>query len=274
MEEVKGAFLRIEKVTNEVPVYDLSGKVVKTLKLPKVFTWPVREDLIRKVFLALRTSRLQPQGRDPLAGKRTTAESWGVGHGVARVPRVKGGDRAARIPQARGGRRAHPPVVWKKIIENVNRKEKRVALLSAIAATAVRYFVERRGHRIDRRLTLPIVVVDEVRELKKASEVKEFLKNVNLWDDLMRAREGVKIRAGKGKMRGRRCKKPKSVLIVVDKDEGIGLAARNLIGVDVRPAFKLSVLDLAPGGVPGRLTVWTESALKYLSSLKVSSLET
>ena len=93
-------------------VYDLEGKVVGEVELPRVFLTPVRHDLIRRAVLAIETSRLQPKGTDPLAGKRTSAESWGVGHGVARVPRIKGGSRAARVPQAVGGRRAHPPVVY------------------------------------------------------------------------------------------------------------------------------------------------------------------
>jgi len=267
MEGLKASYLKIEKVVRGVPVYDLNGKAIREIELPNIFNYPIREDLIRKVFLALRTSKLQPQGRDPLAGKRTTAESWGVGHGVARVPRVKGSDRVARVPQARGGRKAHPPVTWKRIVENVNRKERRVALFSAIAATASEFFVKKRGHRLEKEVKLPIVVVDAVQKLKKTSEVKEFLSNLGLLSDLIRAREGVKIRAGKGKMRGRRYRKPKSVLLVVGKDEGIGLAARNLVGVEVRPVSKLSVLDLAPGGVPGRLTIWSETAIKYLTKV-------
>ncbi|RLF13504.1 MAG: 50S ribosomal protein L4, partial [Thermoprotei archaeon] len=87
-------------------VYDLEGKVTGEVELPPVFDTPVRPDLIQRSFLASLTAKIQPQGRDPMAGKRTTAESWGVGYGIARVPRVKGGVRAALAPMTVGGRRA------------------------------------------------------------------------------------------------------------------------------------------------------------------------
>ncbi len=248
----------------EVPVYGLDGEVVDKVRLPDIFKVPVRKDLIRRAVLALRTSRLQPKGTDPLAGKRTTAESWGVGYGIARVPRIKGGRRAAFVPQAVGGRRAHPPRVDKKIREYINRKEKRIALLSAIAATAYRYFVARRGHRVEQVKTLPIVAVDELEALTRTREVKEFLKKVGAWPDVERAHDGIRIRAGKGKMRGRRYKKPKSLLIVVKEDRGIVKAARNLPGVDVATVDVLNVELLAPGGEPGRLTIYTRSALQAL----------
>jgi len=248
----------------EVGVYNLEGERVATVRLPRVFNMLVRPDLIRKAFLALRTSRLQPKGADPLAGERTTAESWGVGYGVARVPRIKGGRRAALVPMAVGGRKAHPPKVEKRIHERINRKEKRLALFSAIAATAYRFFVQTRGHKIDNVKELPIIVTDELEELSKTSDVRQVFEALGIWEDVERARKRVRIRAGKGKMRGRRYKKPKSVLIVVGKDRGIGKAARNMVGVDVVEARNLNVELLAPGGHPGRLTVYTQSALAVL----------
>ncbi len=267
MEQIVPQIAKLEAKSLEVNVYDLNGNVVSKVKLPEIFNTPVREDLIRRAFLSILTARIQPQGRDPLAGKRTTAESWGVGHGVARVPRIKGSSRVARVPQAVGGRRAHPPTTMKKIHERINRKEKRLALLSAIAATAVRYFVEARGHDISSVPQLPLVVIDDLEKLNKASEVREFFIKLGLWADVIRAKEGIKIRAGKGKMRGRRYKKPKSVLIVVGQDRGIVKAARNFPGVDVVTADKLNVELLAPGGHPGRLTVYTVSAINKIKEI-------
>lgn len=259
----RAPYLKIEEVKDTAPVYNLKGEKITEIPLPKVFNTPVREDLIRKVFLALRTSRLQPKGTDPLAGKRTTAESWGVGYGVARVPRIKGSTRAAFVPMAVGGRRAHPPVTTKRIRERVNRKEKRLALMSAIAATAHRFYVEKRGHLIG-DITLPIIVEDKLQSLKRTQEVREFLKTLGLWRDVERARKRRRIRAGKGKMRGRRYKIPKSVLIVVGKNEGIVEAARNLVGVDISTIDKLNVEALAPGGHAGRLTIWSLSAIEEM----------
>lgn len=253
------------KLVEEVGVYDLDGNEVRKLKLPPVFKTPVRRDLIRRAVLAIRTSRLQPKGTDPLAGLRTTAESWGVGHGIARVARIKGGSRAARVVQAVGGRRAHPPKVEKNIREKINRKEKRLALMSAIAATAYEYFVRRRGHVVENVKSIPLVVTDDLQKVQRTRDLRDVMKKLGVWDDVRRAQEGKRIRAGKGKMRGRRYKVPKSVLIVVGNDEGIVKAARNLPGVDVTTVDILNVEHLAPGGEPGRLTIYTVSALESLA---------
>jgi large subunit ribosomal protein L4e len=247
----------------EVPVYNLNGEPVEKIKLPAFFASPIRVDLIRRVYLALFTSRLQPKGTDPLAGLRTTAESLGVGHGIARVARIKGGMRAARVVQAVKGRRAHPPRVDEVIHEEVNKKEKRKALLSAIAATAVKDLVISRGHVVPDK-ELPIIVADDFEKISTAKELRETLGKLGLWEDVERAQENTRIRAGKGKMRGRRYKKPKSLLIVVGEKQGVERAARSMPGVDVVRASDLSVLHLAPGGAPGRLTLYTVSAVKVL----------
>ncbi|MEM1690112.1 MAG: 50S ribosomal protein L4 [Thermofilaceae archaeon] len=252
-------------MVRSVSVFDLEGNIVGSVELPAIFDAPVRVDLIRRAVLALMTSKLQPKGTDPLAGLRTTAESWGVGHGVARVPRVKGSSRAARVPQAVKGRRAHPPRVEKKIREFINEKEKRLATVSALAATANLELVRARGHRVERVKQIPLVVVDDFQRLTRASDVRKVLDALGLWADVERAVDGTRIRAGKGKMRGRRYKVPKSLLIVVAENEGIVWAARNLPGVEVATARLVNVAQLAPGGHPGRLTLYTLSSLKILA---------
>ncbi len=250
-------------VLKEVPVYGLDGNEVGKVQLPGFFYNPVRGDLIRRAFLAIFTSRLQPKGTDPLAGLRTTAESLGVGHGIARVARVKGSLRAARVPQAVKGRRAHPPKVEKKLKENINKKEKKLALASALAATAIRELVTRRGHIVPEK-QLPIVVVDEIEKVSRAPQLREIFKRLGVWSDVERAAERIRVRAGKGKMRGRRYKKPKSVLIVASNTRDLSKAARNMPGVEVVSARNLTVSHLAPGGVPGRLTIYTLGALRIL----------
>ncbi|QOJ78393.1 50S ribosomal protein L4 [Infirmifilum lucidum] len=252
-----------ELVLREVPVYGLDGNEASKAQLPSFFYSPVRVDLIRRAFLAIFTSKLQPKGTDPLAGLRTTAESLGVGHGIARVARIKGGMRAARVPQAVKGRRVHPPKVEKKLKENINKKEKKLALASALAATAIRELVVRRGHVVPEK-QLPIVVVDEIEKVNKASQLREIFKKLGVWGDVERAAERVRVRAGKGKMRGRKYKKPKSVLIVASNSRELSKAARNMPGVEVVSARNLTVSHLAPGGVPGRLTIYTLEALRIL----------
>ncbi|MGC8975036.1 MAG: 50S ribosomal protein L4 [Thermoprotei archaeon] len=252
-----------EIVERRVPVYDASGNVVSDVVLPRVFSFPVRKDLIRRAFLASFTARLQPKGRDPLAGKRRVGESWGIGHSVARVPRLDNG-RAVLAPMTRGGRLAHPPRVEKVIRERINQREKIRAIASAIAATGNPELVKLRGHLFEKEV-LPIVVDDQALNIAKTSEARNLLKNLGVLVDVERAREGVRVRAGKGKMRGRRYVKPRSLLIVVHEERLDAYKAfRNLPGVDVIPASMLSVIHLAPGGVPGRLTIYTKTALEIL----------
>lgn len=246
----------------KVPVYDLEGNPVKEVKLPKAFMEYVREDVIRKAFRIFMMNNRQPYGNNPRAGKNVAAESWGVGYGLARIPRLPNG-RGAFAPNTVGGYRAHGPKaekIWKR---HINKKELRLALRSAISATAIKELVLKRGHRVPEDKALPIVVVDDIQSVKKTKELLKVLNNLGLGDDLERASKR-KVRAGKGKMRGRRYKQAKSVLIVVSKYDGIEKSASNIPGVEVSLVKQLNINKLAPGGVPGRLTIFTESALKEL----------
>ncbi len=256
--------LKIEKVITKL--YSVEGEVVKDIVLPEIFSIPVRKDLIRRAFHSAFTARLQPKGRDPLAGKRTTARSWGVGHGLARVPRLPNG-RAAFVVFARGGHRAFPPTPEKKLHEEINKKEMAYAIASALAATANKEFVKARGHIFDVE-ALPVVVVDDVEEsIRRAKDAREFLEKIGVWADVERAHKRIRIRAGKGKMRGRRYVEPKSILFVVSNhNSNFARSVRNFPGVDIATPNTLSILHLAPGGVPGRLTVFTASALEAVAS--------
>ncbi|WP_456472617.1 50S ribosomal protein L4 [Methanocaldococcus sp.] len=242
-------------------IYNLEGEIIKEIELPEVFNTEYRPDLIRRAFISAFTAKLQPKGADVLAGLRTSAKNIGKGHGMARVDRVPQG-WAARVPQAVGGRRAHPPKVDKILWERVNKKERLLAIKSAIAATANIDLVKERGHIFDGEV--PLIIEDGFEELSKTKEVYEVFKKLGLDKDVLRAKEGKRVRAGKGKMRGRRYRKKKSILIVVkDKCPAI-LASRNLPGVDVVTVKDLGIIHLAPGGVGGRLTLWTEGALEKL----------
>ncbi|BAA79140.2 50S ribosomal protein L4P [Aeropyrum pernix K1] len=256
-------YMEQEKI---VPVYDERGGEKDSVVLPQIFRFPVRKDLIRRAFLSEFTARLQPKGRDPMAGKRTSAVSLGVGRGVARVPRIKGSLRAALVNMARGGRAAHPPRVEKVLKEYINKKEKRLATISAISATSREDLVRQRGHRFSAE-TLPIVLDSSVlAKISTAREARSLLESVGVYEDVLRAKEGKRYNAGKGKMRGRRYKVPKSVLFVLeDPRSPLALAVKGMPGVDVVTPTLLSVLHLAPGGHPGRLTIYTTEALKLLS---------
>ncbi len=249
-------------------IFDLQGKANGKVDLPAVFDTPLRPDVIKRAVLAIQSNRIQPQGRDPMAGKKTTAESRGTGSGTARIPRVKGGSgRAAFAPGTMKGRAAHPPRAEKVIVKNIPKKEAKLALTSAIAATATKDVVASRGHKIENVLGLPLVVDDAFEALTKAKEVEDAFATLGLADDVVRVRDSRNIRAGKGKSRGRRIKQAVGPLIVVVEGKGLVNAASNLPGVEVTTVNNLNTEMLAPGTHPGRLTVWTSGAIAKLNSL-------
>ncbi|MFQ6076698.1 MAG: 50S ribosomal protein L4 [Candidatus Bathyarchaeia archaeon] len=258
--------------TATTQVYDLDGNPVETIALPEVFDAPLRPDVIKRAVLAIQSHRIQPQGRNPMAGKRTTAESRGTGLGIARLPRVKGrryprAGQAALAPGTVGGRQPHPPRAEKRIRRRINRKERLLALRSAIAATASKDIVASRGHAIGDVLNLPLVISNELQEVEEAGKVRRVLQNIGFWPDVVRAKRSRRVRAGKGKMRGRKTKQAVGPLIVVAEDDGIVGAARNHPGVDVITVDGLNAELLAPGTHPGRLTVWTKAAVERLEDL-------
>ncbi len=238
----------------KVPVFSSNGESVGEVELPLIFRLPVRVDIIRRVYYSEFTARLQPKGRDVLAGKRTTAESLGVGYGLARVPRIKGSTRAAFAPMTVGGRLAHPPRVEKRIHEEVNKREKIIGTMSALAATSRIDLVRARGHVFDAE-KLPVVVESKVLEtIKKTREASDLLDKLGLYKDIIRAKERTRIRAGKGKMKGRRYKVPVSVLFILsNRSSPFAKTVQNLPGVDVIEPSLVSVIPLAPGAVPGRI---------------------
>ena len=261
--------------TTNLTVYDIAGNPTHEVRMPRVFRTAVRPDVIKRAVLSVQSFRFQPQGRDPLAGKRGTAVSRGVGLGIARVPRVKGGGpragQAAMAPGTVGGRLAHPPKSQKIIVKRLNLKERRLAIRSALAATAQSDLVKKRGHFIPESKTLPIIVEDRLEELKDTKSVLSALKSLGLQNELYRTKLGLHIRAGKGKRRGRRYKQAKGPLIVVNTDKGLIRAASNIPGVDAVAVQNLNAELLAPGTHVGRLAIWTESAIKKLEESRLFS---
>lgn len=247
----------------DAKIIDLSGNVTKKITT-SIFDEPYRPDLIKKAVLAAQANRQQPYGAHMYAGMRTSAEGWGPGRGVSRVARLRNGSRAARIPQAVKGREAHPPKPEMDRTEKINDKERKKAISSALAATGNIELVRKRGHQF--AVELPLIAVDELSALSKTKEVKSFMESARIWDDVERAKART-IRAGKGKLRGRKYKIAKSILIVTAEDKGIAKAARNLAGVDVVTYDQLNTELLAPGTHAGRLTIFTESAIAKLEEV-------
>ena len=255
----------------KVSVYDLKGLKEGDLELPKVFSLPTKPRLIRRVHVALASHGYQPKGTDPIAGERTSAESWGVGRGAARMARVRGtrhptSGRAAGVGSVVGGRIIHPPKSEKRIQKMVNRKERRLAVASALSATADKRLVGLRGHHISDVPSIPLVVSDKIEKIDTASSLRKSFEKLGLMADVLRASSGKKRRSGKAALRGRATRNPRGPLIVVAEDKGVGKAVGSFPGVECVSARNLSVINLAPGSQPGRLTVWSKSALKSIPS--------
>jgi large subunit ribosomal protein L4e len=259
-------------------IFDIQGNVKGEIELPKVFNTDFRPDLIKRAVLAIQSHKRQPYGSNKLAGKRTSAHYHGVRKGPshmmnierARMSRIHGGPpnlqlTARFVPQAVKGRRAHPPKVEKIWWRKINDKERFLAIKSAIAATALKEVVLRRGHIVN-NINLPIVVDDSLQESKKTKSIKEFLEKIGLKKEMERAKK-KKVRAGKGKARGRKYKRKKSVLFVIFEDKGLLKAAKNIPGIDVCLVNNLNAELLAPGIQPGRLTVYTESSIKRIGEI-------
>jgi len=260
----------------KVDVLDLEGKPTGKIELPEVFKELFRPDLITRAVLALQSLKRQPYGPDELAGFRTSAhyhgrrrERWTMMmRDMARLPRLHHTSphmswRARRVPQAVKGREAHPPKVEKVWYQKINKKEKELALRSAIATTANKEILKSRGHKVEKIKELPIVVKDEIESIKKTKDVKKLLLSLGLEDELKRITER-KIRPTAGRMRGRKYKTKIGPLIVVYEDRGIGKTCRNIPGVHVQLVKNISVEDLAPGSNPGRLTIWSRSSIEKL----------
>ena len=251
----------------KVNVYTKDGSAAGEVELPHVFATEYRPDVIRKAVNAAQANRRQPYGSYKLAGHGPHA-SVRSGQGISRIPRETQGSTATFVPPAVGGRRAHPPKVEKNWSEKANRKERQLARASAIAATASEDAVRLRGHKFKEGLTLPVIVDDAVEAIEKTQDLADALAAIGVGDDLTRARDGKHQRPGIGKLRGRRYKTPKSILFVVSGLEAPVLtAARNLTGVDVATPDMLSTELCAPGGDPGRLVVFTKSALSALEAM-------
>jgi len=217
-------------------------------------------------------NRRQPYAVAENAGHQTSAESWGTGRAVARIPRVSGGGtqrsgQAAFGNMCRGGRMFAPTKTWRKWHVKINQNQKRYAVASALAASALPSLVLARGHRIEQIQEVPLVIASDVQSTTKTKAAVELLKALSAYSDISKVSASRKIRAGKGKMRNRRYRQRKGPLVVYEKDEGIVRAFKNVPGVETCPVDALNLLQLAPGGHVGRFIIWTEAAIGALDGV-------
>lgn len=257
----------------QVSVISAQGeKTSSQLPLPAVFAAPVRADIVHSVFTRVNKNKRQAYAVSEKAGHQTSAESWGTGRAVARIPRVGGGGthrsgQAAFGNMCRGGRMFAPTKTWRRWHVKVNQNEKRYATASAIAASAVTSLVLARGHRVEQVEELPLVVSNDLEAISKTKDAVAFLKAVGAHKDIIRVIKSKKLRAGKGKLRNRRFVQKRGPLVVYANDNGISKALRNIPGVDAAHVSRLGLLQLAPGAHLGRFVIWTQAAFESLDSV-------
>jgi len=247
-------------------------KVAKTMRLPGVFLAPVRPDVVHQVHTGLAKNARQPYCVNKYAGKSVSASSWGTGRAVSRIPRVQGGGthrsgQGAFGNMCRGGRMFAPTKQWRKWHQKVNVTQRRYAVCSALAASAVPALVMARGHKIDELPEVPLVVSSGAEKTTKTAAAVALLKKLGAYQDVEKVIASKTMRAGKGKMRNRRFVQRRGPLVIFDKDDGITRAFRNIPGVELANVNSLNLLQLAPGGHLGRFCVWTQPAFERLDAL-------
>nr|BAG59908.1 unnamed protein product [Homo sapiens] len=264
-----------------ISVYSEKGESSgKNVTLPAVFKAPIRPDIVNFVHTNLRKNNRQPYAVSELAGHQTSAESWGTGRAVARIPRVRGGGthrsgQGAFGNMCRGGRMFAPTKTWRRWHRRVNTTQKRYAICSALAASALPALVMSKGHRIEEVPELPVVgkkgkkAAVGVKKQKKPLVGKKAAatKKLKAWNDIKKVYASQRMRAGKGKMRNRRRIQRRGPCIIYNEDNGIIKAFRNIPGITLLNVSKLNILKLAPGGHVGRFCIWTESAFRKLDEL-------
>merc|ERR1712112_478006 len=145
-----------------------------TVCLPAVFKAPVRPDIVNAVHFQMLKNTRQPYAVSKKAGHQTSAESWGTGRAVARIPRVRGGGthrsgQGAFGNMCRGGRMFAPTKTWRRWHRKINVNQRRFAMCSALAASALPALVMSRGHRIENVDEVPLVVSDSIESVTNTS---------------------------------------------------------------------------------------------------------
>jgi len=251
------------------------GAVTSTQQatLPAIFGAPIRPDVVRDVFTSMNKNHRQPYAVSKYAGHQTSAESWGTGRAVARIPRVPGGGthragQGAFGNMCRGGRMFAPTKTWRKWHRKINVNQKRFALASAVSASGVPSLVTARGHRIDELSEIPLVISnDSVENITKTKQAVNLLKSIGAYADIKKVKASRKLRRGSGKARNRRHVQRRGPLIVYAKKGSLVTAFRNIPGVELASVERLNLLQLAPGGHLGRFVIWIRDAFDRLDTL-------
>lgn len=265
----------------EIPIYSMEKKQEGKVQLPSQFDEPVSRELIARSVITIQLNRRHPYGTHPGAGTRVSAQvsrrrrkyRGSYGKGISRVPRKIMSHRGSQFnwvgalaPGTVKGRRAHPPKAYDETFRKINKKENRKAIRSALAATIIQGLASKRGSIAPEGY--PFAVSDSITSIDKTKSIKAALEKLGFQQELERTTKKT-LRAGKGKARGRKYDTKTGPLIVVAEKCPLQKSAANIPGLDVVTVSSLNAELLAPGAVPGRLTVFTSSALGKMKSEKL-----
>jgi large subunit ribosomal protein L4e len=252
---------------------DKAGKAGKEIELPKNFSKKIRTDILAKVFEAQKMIQMQAYGAKKGAGAGYSASGilkhkrhdWKSSYnkGISRIPRkIMSRNGAsfnwigATVSSTRGGRRPHAPRAEKNPFSKINKKELRLAIDSALTGTVDKKSLTK---KYNKEVESGKVFAADILSLK----TKDFLKILEkvLGETFAIALKKKKVRAGMGKTRGRKYKRSAGLLFVIGKEESMKRK-----GIEVVSAQDLKISDLAPNGEPGRITCYTESAIKEIGA--------
>lgn len=252
-------------------LYDKNGKVKGDIDLPKCFDSKIRADILLKVFEAQKSSFTQAYGAKEGAGAQYSASGiskkkrhdWKgtYGKGISRVPRKIMSRHGASfnwigatVSNARGGRRPHAPRAEKNLFKKINKKELLIALKAALAGTLDTVSLEK---KYGRKMKSGGVFSSDILNVK----TKDFIAAMKevFGDSFNSVLKRKSIRAGIGKMRGRKYKSNAGLLFVIANEENMKRK-----GIEIVKVKDLAVKDLAPNGVAGRLVCYSEKAIEEI----------
>ncbi len=245
----------------EVEIRDTEGKQVGHVPMPKAFSAKPKQWLVERAVIAENTLEIQPQGHYALAGMQTTAAYFGammsfrtgrhVGRAIRPREKLGGGGlgKVRRIPSSVTGKRAHPHMVEKTIVEQINKREYSNALKSAVAMSSVQ----------DGKSPF---VFDGMNKISKTKDFIKFLNAVNLYDIIkdVKPRKNASMRSSRAK------RQPMKMLVVMSDEEGISKPSANIKGVSSCTLSSLQAKKLAPGGHPINIVLWSAKAIAGLDN--------
>lgn len=255
-----------------VTVYNTTGVAASSAPMPDVLSVPIRNDLIHFVHSMLAKNRRQGHAVFYKAGGEHSAESWGTGRAVARIPRISGSG-TSRAGQAtfgnmcRKARMFAPLKIWRKWHAKCPITMRRHAVASALAASACTPLVMARGHKVDTVPEFPLVV-SGLETATKTKDLLDTLAKFGAAPELLKCKHNRHTRVGVGKFRKSRYVTSKGPLVIYDDaDAELAQSARNIPGVDVCNVHRLNILQLAPGGHLGRFLIFTKAGFAALDKV-------